>query len=128
MQVLRQDGVLYRAEQGGLQAKQEQGKEQNAQVMQPESRTGDYRDCDFEYFGQPRQSGLVELVRQLPGGCRKEKERQDEDASGKVGQEPRLQGRPLRRLEREQNDERIFVEIVVESPEELCAEERAESA
>ena len=111
-----------------MQTKQEQGKEQNAQVMQPESRTGDYRDCDFEYFGQPCQPGLVVLVCQLPGGCRKEKEWQDEDACCKVGQKLRFHCSPLRRLESEQNDKRILVEVVVERPEELCAEERAESA
>ena len=127
IQVLRQDRVLDRPEQRRLQAEQKQGGQQQGQAVQQEAGDRDQHDPHFEQLGEPRQHRLVVLVGELPGGRRKEEERQDEQAGGEVGEDFRAHRRPLRRLEGDQHDQRVLVEIVVERAEKLGQKQRAET-
>ncbi|MNF32832.1 hypothetical protein D3C84_136310 [compost metagenome] len=128
VEVLRQDGVLHRAEQGRLQAEQEQRGEQQFEAVCPEAGTGDQHDDDLQQLGPARQHGLVVLVGELAGGGREQKERQDEQARRQVGQHADAERRPLRGLEGQQHHQRVLEQVVVERAEELGGEQRAEAA
>ena len=126
-EMLRQDRVLDRSEDRRLQAEQAQRGKQHGEAVQVETEHGDAHDHDLEDLRDPRQQRLVVLVGQLPGGRREEEERQDEDAASQVGQDFRRQRRPARRVEGEQDNECVLVEIVVEGAEELRHEERCKT-
>ncbi|MNM82627.1 hypothetical protein D3C81_946600 [compost metagenome] len=128
VQVLRQDRVLHRAEQGRVQAEQEQAGEQQLQAVQGEAGAGDQHDGDLQQLDQPRQAGLVVLVGELPGGGGEQEERQDEDARRQVGQQADAEAGPLRGLEGQQHHQGVLEQVVVERAEELGGEERAEAA
>ena len=106
--MLRQQRVFHRAKQCGLQTQKKQADHQQAQALQPETQTDQEHDGDLEPFYQARQQRLVVLVGQLPGGGRKQKEGQDENACSQIHQQARRQAAPLRRLKRNQHDQGVF--------------------
>ena len=89
---------------------------------------GHQHDADFQQLDQPCQRRLVVLVGQLPGGRRKQEERQDEDARREIGQQFWLDGGPVRRLEGQQHHHGVLQHVVVERAEELGDEQRGEAA
>jgi hypothetical protein len=88
---------------------------------------GHKHDAHFQHLHQPRQPRLVVFIGQLSGGGREQEEGQDEDTGGEVGQNFRANRCPLRRVEGEQDNERILEQVVVEGPEKLGEEKRAEA-
>ncbi len=127
VQVLRQDRVLDRPEQGRMAAEQEQRPHQHRQAGQEEARRRNAHDGHLQHLDQAGEPGLVVFVGQLPGGGREQEEGQDEDTGRQVGQQFRPQRRPPRRLEGEQHDQRVLEQVVVEGTEELRGEEGREA-
>ena len=68
MQVLRQDGVLDRPEEGRVQAEQEKRPHQHGQAVHGKTARRHPHDDDFQHLDQTRQLRLVVLVGQLTGG------------------------------------------------------------
>jgi hypothetical protein len=86
VQVLRQDRVLDRPEQGRMAAEQEQRPHQHRQAGQEEARRRNAHDGHLlDQAGRPP----CRIVGQLPGGGREQEEGQDEDAGRQVGQQLR---------------------------------------
>ena len=96
--------------------------------MQPEAQPYQCHDRHFKHFDQACKPGLVVLVGQLSGRGREQEERQNENARRQVHQQRRLQAGPLGCLERQQHDQGILEQVVVEGPQKLGDEERAEMA
>ena len=126
-QVLGQDGVLDRPEQRRMQAEQEKRAEQHIQAMPVESKRRNPHDRHFQHLDEARQHRLVVLVGELPGGGRKEEERQDEDPGREVGQQFGRQRRPAGGLKSQQDDQRILEQVVVEGAQKLGDEEGREA-
>ena len=127
-EVLRQDRVFDRAEQRRVQAEQEQRAEQHGQTVHEKPERRDDHDQHLDQLDQARQPGLVELVGELTGSRREKEKGQDENSGGEIGQDLGRQRRPPRRLKSEQDDQRVFEQIVVERAEKLRDEERRETA
>ena len=127
-QVLRQDRVLDRPEQGRMAAEQEQRPQQHRQAVEHEAGQRDQHDRHFQHLHEAGQACLVVFVGELSGGGREQEEGQDEDARGQVGQDGRVQAGPAGRLEGEQYDQGVLEQVVVEGAEKLGAEEGQEAA
>ena len=127
-QHLRQDGVLHRAEKSGMQTQQEQRREQQRQALQQKSRAGDHHDSDFDRLDDADDGGFLELVRNLSGAGGEQQKGKDENAGRGVGQQIRIEAGIRRGVIRDQNHQRVLVDIIVERAEQLGQEERAETA
>ena len=127
MQMLGQNRVFDWAEERRMQTQQKQAAHQQIQAVPPESDARHEHDADFQQLHPACQHRLVVLVGQLPGRRRKQEKRQDENAGGQVREKFGRQGRPLGRLKRQQDNQGILEQVVVEGPEELGGEKRAKA-
>ena len=127
LQVLGQDGIFHRPEQGRVGSHQEQGGEQQRQAVAGETEGGDQHDADLEQLDEADQARLLELVGQLAGGGREQEERQDEEAGAQVHQKLGVGARHGAGTIGEQDHQRILEDVVVERAEKLGDEERQEA-
>ena len=126
VQMLRQDGVFDRPEQGRMQPEQEQRRQQRRQTGEEKAGSGNPHDEHFQHFHQTGQHCFVVLVRQLSGGGGKQEEGQDENSRRQIGEQFRRQRRPLCSVKSEQHDQRVLEHVVVEGAEKLRGEKRGE--
>ena len=126
LQMLGQDAVFGGAKQGGLKPHQEQQGDEQTDITgdEPHRRAG--HDDDFQQFDPADVARLFVLVAQLAGGGREQKERQYKQAGAEIDQEIGMAGVRARRLERDQDDQGVFEDVVVERPQKLSGEERQE--
>ncbi len=96
-----------------MHAHQEQGAQQYGKTMCGKANPGERHNGNFHQLDEARHTGLVELVDNLPGGCRKQEKWQNENAGGKIAEQFRLQRSPACSLEREQHHECIFEQVIV---------------
>src|SRR5579883_3419984 len=129
-EMVGQDAVLDRTEQCSDDAEPEQrDEERDDRVfdrMHPQQQS-DHRDAGDEDLGelQPfRNHGLVVAVRHLPAQSRKNEVREDEDGGRELNEGPRALAR---KLEDDQDHQRLLEEIVVEGAEELAPEQGCEA-
>ncbi len=125
-QVVGQDAVFERPEEGGLGAHQEQNGQQQPDIADEEGNGGRAHDNDLEQLDVEDQARFLEPVGHLPGDRREQEERQDEDAGRSGDHDPRVDLRGVGRVERDQQDQREAVGVVVERAEELRCEQRQE--
>src|SRR5262249_43616000 len=85
------------------------------------------REHDLDRLDEAHEPRLVDLVRQLAGRGREQEERSHEDRGAQVDERIRRE-RPGHGPEREQDDERVPEDVVVERAEELGPEEGTEAA
>ena len=83
---------------------------------------------DLQKLDASHQHRLLVLVGQLARCCRKQEERQDEQHSGDVRQFAVVHARNEHTLERDQDDEALAKNVVVEGAEKLGDEKRGETA
>ncbi len=127
-QRLRKDRVLHRPEQRRMHAHQQQCREQKQQVVHAEADGTDHHDRDLEELDEADEARLLELVGELPRGRRQQHERQDEEAGGEVDERVGVERRARCRVVRDEDDERVLVDVVVGGAQELRPEERREAA
>ena len=123
-QRLREDRVLHRPEQRRVESHQEQRAQEQGQVGAHEPDRTDDHDRDLEQLDEADDARLVVLVRELTGGRRKEEERQDEERAGEVHQHIRRQRGERGGVERDQDHERVLVDVVVQDAQKLRDEKR----
>ncbi|KAG1249296.1 hypothetical protein G6F65_019180 [Rhizopus arrhizus] len=122
----RQYRVLHRAEQGRLHAGAEQRDQQHRQALGQEAGGGQRHDHDLHGGGDHDQPRFFQLVGDLPGQCREQEVRQDEDGWRQRGVQPQFF---LRHGHEQQHaDDRLPVDVVIERTERLDHEERQETA
>ncbi len=122
--MLREDGVLERAEERGLHTQEKEDGEEHGLVAQDHGDGAEGHDADLEQLHAAHEAGLLALVGDLAGGRAEEEVRQDEDAAGDLDQ--RVRGF-AREPGAEQDDERVLVDVVVERSEELRPEKGGEA-
>ena len=127
-QVLGDDAVFDRAEEGRLEAEEEEEDHEEDRVVEEEPRGGGRHDRDFQELDVADEPCLVVLVGDLPGQGREEKEGQDEEPRGDVYPRVRMAADLFARVKRDDEDQGVLEDVVVESPQELGAEERSETA
>ena len=127
-QVLRQDRVLDGPEECRMHTHQAQRQEEQDQVAPIEADRADDHDADLEQLDETDQPRLLVLVGDLARGRREQHERCDEYRRGDVDQVVRGQRGERRRLERDEDHQRILVDVVVARAEKLRPEERREAA
>jgi hypothetical protein len=123
-EMIGQDAVFDRAEQGGDDAEEEERRHQHRDRVEGEADDGDTRRRQLHPFQPLGHDGLVELVGKLAAEGGEQEERRHEDGAGERHQRSRL----LRRDRGEdQEDQRVLQEIVVEGGKELGPEEWREA-
>src|SRR5262249_39962449 len=127
VEMLREDAVLDRPEQGRVRAHEEQDREQQRRAAGSKRERTDRHEQDLDELDEADEPRLVELFRQLAGRGREEEERRDEERGAQVYERIRRE-RPGHGPEGEQDDERVPEDVVVERAEELGPEEGAEAA
>ena len=123
---LRQDRVLDRAEYRGMQTHQEQHAEQQPDVVRMEGVGGQRHRADLEQLHVTDQAGLLVLLGQLSGTCRKQEKRKDEQGRCDVGIEAHILVTQAQ-VKGNQHDHRLAKSVVVESPQRLGGEKRREA-
>ena len=83
---------------------------------------------DFQELDASHQHGFLVLVGQLARCRRKKEERQDEQHGGDVREFAVVHARNEHTLERDQDDEALAKNVVVEGAEKLGDEKRGETA
>ena len=127
-QLLRQVGVLDRAEQRRMQAHAGHRRHQQPQGMGHPADAGHQHDGDLEQLDEARQPALVELVGDLAGGGREQHEGQDEQARDQVVQQGRIERGPGQGVIGQHDQQRGLEQVVVEGAQELGPEEGAKTA
>jgi hypothetical protein len=108
-----------------VDAHAEEAGHQDRRAREPEADRADAHDPDLEQLHGADDPRLLDLVGELTGRRREEEEREDEDAAREVHEHGRIERR-LRDAEREQDDQRVLEDVVVERAEELGPEEGRE--
>ena len=119
-----QDAVLRRREERGVHAHHEQRGHERRQVLARKPEGGERHDHDLDRLDDLEHERLVETIRQLACHAREEHEGQNEDATGEIGQKPRIECRVSARVISGENDQDVLVDVVIERSQRLCAEER----
>jgi hypothetical protein len=127
-QVLGQDRILHRPEHRRMHAHQRERAEQQRQVAPVEPDRSEHHDADFEQLDDADEGRFLELVRNLARGRGEQHERSDEGRGGDVHQIVGRQRGQRGGLERDEDDQRVLVDVVVAGAEELGPEERRETA
>src|SRR5262249_49754948 len=127
LEMLRQDRIFDRAEKGRLNAGQEHGQELQPYLVGEQAERGERNDADLDELDAARQHGLVELVRDLPGGRREDEKRQDQEASGNGVEEGGIEAEPGPQVVDQQDRQGIAEGIVVEGADRLRDEKRPEA-
>ena len=126
LQMLRQDRIFDRAEEGGVNAHREQGGEHERDGVEEQPRRSEDHDGDLGGLDEADDPRLVASVRQLPGKRREQEEGQDEKRA-RDGVERRLLGRVGIDGVGDQDHHRRLEQIVVEGAQELGDEQRQEA-
>jgi hypothetical protein len=111
-----------------MQAEKPERGEQDGNVAAPEAIEADQHDPDLEQLDPPDEARLLELVGELTGRRREQHERQNEDGAGKVHERVGVERGEARCMERDEDHERVLVDVVVAGAQELRPEERREAA
>jgi len=128
LQVLRQVGVLHRAEQSRVHAHADHRRDQQPQgVGQPADR-GDRHDRDFQQLDEARQPALFDPVGDLAGGGGEDHVGQDEQARDQVVQQAGRERGPGQGVIGQRDHQRGLEQVVVEGAQELGPEERRKAA
>src|SRR6516162_9658898 len=93
--------------------------------MEPETENRDRGHSDLDELESLRHERLVVAVRYLAADRRQDEERKDEDGAGKRDQGL---GFLSRHFEKNQENQRVLQEIVVEGAEELAPEQGREAS
>ena len=126
--VLRQVGVLGRAEQRRVRAHQEDAQQQDSEALGRKAPGSEQHDPEFEPLDGPHQARLVDPVRQLAAGGRQQQKRQDEHRRDQVDRGCGRHRRVGRALVGHQQGDRELEDAVVGGTEELRPEKRSEAA
>ena len=126
-QDLREDRVLDRAEKRRMDAEERQRRKHQRQALAPEAHEPDDHDDNLEELDPADQPRLLDLVGDLSGRRRKEDERRDEDSTREIDECVGVECGQPRRVERDENYQRILVDVVVGGAEELGPEEGRET-
>ena len=119
-QMIGQDAVFDRAEQGRDDAEAEEGGVEQGQGAEPEARGGDHLHADFGELQPPRDHRLVMGIRDLAAQRRQEQGRGDEDPHRQSDQRTR---RLLAQPEEDEHGQHLAHEIVVKGGKELAPEQ-----
>src|SRR5262249_37042170 len=111
-QVLRKDAVLDRSEERRVHAHEEQEPEEERRAPEEEPDGREEHEGDLDRLHDANDRRLVEAVGDLARGRREEEERQDEEAGAQVDE--RVGRQRTSRREREEDDERVPEDVVVE--------------
>ena len=135
MEMLRQDRVFDRAEEGRMDAHREQGEEhqrsreridRDALPGEQEAGRADEHDHDLAEFDDPDHPRLVARIGELARQSGQEEEGQDEDRGGERA-EPEFRAFVAIHLVDDEQDHRVLEQIVVERAEHLGCEQRQEA-
>ena len=126
-EMLGQDAVFERAEEGGVGPHEEQHAHEQGEVAGREREAGKGHDGDLGRFDDGDEALLLEFVGEPAGRGRKQEERQDEEAGGDRRHHPGVHALLGREPEGDQDDEGVLEQVVVERPHELGDEERQET-
>ena len=110
-----------------MQSHQEQRGHQERQVAAVKSHRAQRHDGDLGELHQAHQKRFFELVGELPRGGREQEERQDENRLGQIRKGVGVEPAHARRVERDQYDQGVLEDVVVEGAEELGEEKREEA-
>ena len=124
-QMIGQDAVFDRAEQGRDDAEAEEGGVEQGQGAEPEAGGGDHLHADFSELQPPRDHRLVMGVGDLAAQRRQEQCRRDENPDREGDERARLL---LAQPEQDEHGQHLAHEIVVEGREELAPEQRRKAA
>jgi hypothetical protein len=122
--VHRQDRIFQRPEERRLHPHQEQYDEQRHDLSGEQRGHTQRHDQDFGQLDVPDQHGLVILVGQLTGRCRKQEEGQDEYPAGCRCQHRLVVAASLGQLVDHQDGHGVFEHVVVERAQGLGHEQR----
>jgi hypothetical protein len=128
LQVLRQVGVLHRAEERRMQAHEEDADSTERRAVGQEPDCGDHHHHDLEVLHEAHQAGALELVGELARGGREEQERRDEDRADHEARGGAVAAAPAAPLVGGEQREGELEQVVVRGAEELRPEERREAA
>ena len=123
LQMVGQDTVFQRPEEGGLGSHQKQHNHQQPDIAQQKTGPGQSHNRDFHDFDEHDEARFFQLVGQLPGDCGKQEIGQDEHAGGRGDQHARVVAADLDQPVGDQNDQRLPIGVVVERPQELGNEQ-----
>ena len=127
-EMLRQDRIFGRAEQGRVAAHQEQGAEQQRHRFELEADEGDAHDPDLGGLDPADQPRLVDGIGDLAGERREQEIGQDEQAGGDDAEQFGLFGRGRIEAEGGEEGQGELEQIVVQRAEELDDEQGPEPA
>ena len=127
-QMLRQQRVLDRPEESRVRAQQEQTAEQKRKIVRDEPDRSHRHDRDFQQLDQAHDARALVLVGELTGGGREQEEGQDQDAAAEIDEHLRTCAGHARRMESDEQHQRVLEQVVVERAEQLRDEERPEAA
>jgi hypothetical protein len=125
-EMLRQDRVFDRAEEGGVYAHREQGDEHERDAVEQQPRRSEDHDGDLGGLDEADDPRLVAPVRKLPGQRREQEKRQDEKRP-RDGVERRFLGGVGIDGVGDEDHHRRLEQIVVEGAQELGDEQWQES-
>ena len=126
-EVLRQDGIFDRPEEGRVDAHRGQCGEQQRDVVEDQPGRAEQHDPDFGAFDDAHDRGLVIGVGELAGERGQEEKWRDEQAAGDRAEGRFLLGIAINAVDH-QHDHGGAEQIVVEGAEELRDEQRHEAA
>ncbi len=111
-----------------MDAHQRERGEKQCEAALPEPGEADHHNRDLEQFDVADDPRLLELVGDLAARRGEQHERRDEYRTGKIHERIGIECGEARRLERDEDDERVLVDVVVRRTEELRPKERRETA
>ena len=124
-QMLRQDGVFDRPEEGRVHAHGEDRREHQELACEHDSGAAEDHDANFRELDDPDDARLVMIVGKLSGQGRKQEEGQNEQALRDRAEEELLP-RVLKQLVGDEQHHRLLEQAVVERAQELGREQRQE--
>ena len=124
VQLIRKNAVLDGTEEGGLDSHQKQHSHQCGDTAEIKSHGTHRHDDDFGELDVANEPCLVELVRELAGRRRKEKERQNEYARGHRDHYLRIHPCRGREPPGDEHHHGVFEYVVVEGAQELGQKQR----
>ena len=107
LQVLRQDSVFDRAEEGGGRAGEEQHHQMHEGVLEPQAERTEDHGSQIEELDAAREHGLVELVGQLTGDGREQEVGQHEQRRAGLHEERGVPAMPHRQVEGDEDGDAV---------------------
>jgi hypothetical protein len=127
-QILRQDAVFDRAEEGRSGAGEKQHGQVQEGIFLPQAPRADDHYAQFEQLDPARQHGLVVLVGQLPGNRREQEIGKHEQGKASLHEKRCVPSMSHRQIEGDENGDAVPQAVVVERADCLSDEERQEIA